>query len=116
MGHIYRAVWGGKELNLSELNDREKELLRECFELFKQRCDYRKFFNKTNSNESLKIMGGEFWEGEYWIDKEFRGRSVIYKVLEDLADILGIEQGFLLAGQEVDFTQNEEVLECFLTS
>lgn len=115
MSYIYITLWSGKKLNLDKLNSEEKEWLRECFELFQQKCDWLKFFNKTHGSESIRIMGGELWNGKYWIDAELYERSVVYKVLEDLADILGMEQGFI-AKQEIDFTQNEAVIKSFLES
>lgn len=110
MRAIFYTTLQGKKLDLKKLDKAQKRLLRKFYKLYQKGYNYSDFYNKTQSDNSLAIMGAS-----YWINKKV-SVSTIFQLLNDLADRLALKQEFLKRGRNsnADFTENKKVLKKFL--
>lgn len=107
----------GKKLVLSALNEAQKKLLRQALTRFMNKEDWGTFCNKVvYSNETVRILGGNLFNGTYWITEEVNN-TPLYQILVDLEVRLGTEQGKMRQDDRThwDFTENEKALEKFLS-
>lgn len=111
---LYTTILRGDQVDLEILTAEQKKLLKECFELYRANCDFADFMNKkVYTPESMRIAGHEYRDGKYWITTK-TANSGIYKVLQDLETMLGIQQGYILDDKSIDFLENRRILDDFL--
>ncbi len=119
---IYQTL-DGEELDLSGLNAEHRDLLKEFYEMY-QKEFYAAFENTVISDEYKRRMGAKEWPNydskkyasRYYFDKDFT-RTPIYRLLRDLLDRKGIEEGEIALDEDckiTDFSENKKVLEDFL--
>ena len=82
----------GQKIDLSELTIRERALLGRIVKAYEAGEAYPNFVNKINAPGSPALGGG------HWVTEKVAASS-LYRVCQDLADRLGIAQGFLALGE-----------------
>jgi hypothetical protein len=104
-----------KVLDLTSLNEKERTILREVYAGFETKS-YSELTGFIFSQENLERMGAEKIGNYYYINKEV-GTSIIYLVILDLLDRVGIKEGCLGKGEnsDTDFSENKKTLERFLS-
>jgi excisionase family DNA binding protein len=103
----------GEELPLSELTDAERRFLGGVIKAYEVGEAYPNFVNRVNAPDSPVLQGGR------WVTEEVIS-SPLYRICQDLADRLGVAQGFLALGAEtslehvgfVDRAEPQEYLTC----
>jgi excisionase family DNA binding protein len=114
MAKVYVTLTGEK-IDLSSLTAEEKVLLGRVVKAYETGEAYPNFVNRVNAPGSPALGGGQ------WVTAKV-ARSPLYRVCQDLADRLGIAQGFLALGKnsstertgfvetasEPDFVSSEE--------
>ena len=78
----------GKRINLEKLDDKQRKFLGRLFKMFEANEAYPNLFNCIHSIGSPALLGGE------WVTDEVAAHP-LYQVCQDLADRLGINQGYL---------------------
>jgi len=102
------------QVDLETLTPEQKQLLKECFELYLANCSWEVFINKVYNPESMRIAGHELDNGQYWITAE-TSCSAISRVLEDLEDEINVRCGKSRRGNMEPLSKNnEEILRNFL--
>ncbi len=105
MRKAYIAL-NGERIDLSALSPEEKAFLGRIVKAYEKGEAYPNFVNRINAPGSLSLQGSQ------WITEKVAA-SAIYRVCQDLADRLGIAQGFLAVGEnssveDTGFIEQEE--------
>jgi len=82
----------GEKIDLSSLTAQEKVFLGQAVKSYEAGEAYPNFVNRVNAPGSAALGGGQ------WVTEKV-ARSALYRVCQDLADRLGIAQGFLAVGK-----------------
>jgi excisionase family DNA binding protein len=82
----------GEKIDLSGLTAEEKLVLGQVVKAYEAAEAYPNFVNRVNAPGSAALGGGQ------WVTEKV-ARSPLYRVCQDLADRLGIAQGFLAVGK-----------------
>lgn len=103
----------GEKIDLSGLTAEEKVFLGRTVKAYERGEAYPNFVNRVNAPGSTALGGGQ------WVTKKV-ARSRLYRVCQDLADRLGIAQGFLAVGKNssteragfVDAAKEPDIVSC----
>ena len=103
----------GEKIDLSGLTAQEKVFLGQAVKSYEAGEAYPNFVNRVNASGSAALGGGQ------WVTEKV-ARSPLYRVCQDLADRLGIAQGFLAVGKNssterptfVDAATEPDIVSC----
>ncbi len=110
---LYTTIFRGEQVDLETLTAEQRQLLKECFDLYLANHPWPDFCSNLYKPENMRIAGHELSHfGKYMITAR-SANSAIRKVLKDIETMLGVRQGFIL-DEGLDFSAQEEALKDFL--
>lgn len=96
----YYLTLDGERIDMGKLTADEKRFLGQAVKAYAAQEAYPNFVNRVNAPGSLALGGGE------WVTGQVEA-SPLYRVCQDLADRLGVAQGFLSLGENSSVERTE---------